>query len=146
MTGITQVWERLYLGSFKDAEALADANPHGRFRYAFGASFAAAVATGAAAAFFAAAFTARFFFAQRFCCASAIFWRLSELTTRFVAVLVAAFFGATFFAAGALAAGFFSAAFLAAQRCLAASAIFFRDAALMTRFLGAAGTVAVAGF
>ncbi len=29
MTGITQVWERLFLGSFKDAEALAEANPLG---------------------------------------------------------------------------------------------------------------------
>ena len=78
------------------------------------------MATGAEAAFFAAAFTARFFFAQRFCCASAIFLRLSGLTTRFVAVLVKVFFEATFFVAGALAAGFFSAAFFAAQRCLAA--------------------------
>ncbi len=29
MTGITQVWERLFIGSFKDAEALAEANPLG---------------------------------------------------------------------------------------------------------------------
>jgi len=29
MSGITQVWERLFIGSFKDAEALAEANPLG---------------------------------------------------------------------------------------------------------------------
>ncbi len=29
MTGITQVWEHLFLGSAKDAEALAEANPLG---------------------------------------------------------------------------------------------------------------------
>ncbi len=29
MSGITQVWERLFIGSFIDAEALAEANPHG---------------------------------------------------------------------------------------------------------------------
>lgn len=29
MTGIAQIWERLFIGSFQDAEALADANPHG---------------------------------------------------------------------------------------------------------------------
>src|SRR5208282_5070437 len=79
--------------------------------YAFRVSFAAAVATGATAAFFAAAFAALFFFAQRFCCASAIFLRLSGLTTRF-AVL----------------------------------AILLREAALRTRFLGALGMVAMAGF
>src|SRR5208282_1276939 len=44
------------------------------------------------------------------------------------------------------AAGFFSAAFFDAQRCLAASAIFFRDAALITRFFGAVGKVEAAGF
>ena len=35
-------------------------------------------------AFFAAAFTALFFFAQRFCWASAMRWRASALTTRLV--------------------------------------------------------------
>ncbi len=29
MSGITQIWERLFIGSFEDAEALADANPLG---------------------------------------------------------------------------------------------------------------------
>ena len=29
MSGITQVWERLFIGSFEDAEALAEANPLG---------------------------------------------------------------------------------------------------------------------
>jgi len=28
MSGITQVWERLFIGSFKDAEGLTESNPH----------------------------------------------------------------------------------------------------------------------
>src|ERR1039457_6267520 len=77
--------------------------------YAFGGSFAAAVATGATAAFFAAAFAALFFFVQPFCCASAIFLRLSGLTTR-LAVLATAFFGPACFASVTGLAGFFFAA------------------------------------
>ncbi len=63
----------------------------------FRAPFAAGEATGealadftvfgaTAAAFLEAAFTALFFFAHRFCCASAIRWRASELMTRFAAL------------------------------------------------------------
>jgi hypothetical protein len=51
---------------------------------ATGADLADFAVVGATAAFFAAAFAALFFFAHRFCCASAIRWRASGLTVRFV--------------------------------------------------------------